>query len=149
MKNFEYLKFISLLFAICISVSAVIMVVDNLVIVVAYSVLAFLFSFEIQYYEVKKYITKQPEQCFKIVFSVIVSSVSAMALICVMLSLFSAILICLIDDRPRSMLLNSLLFIRTLCMPFVALLIQAALIMLVNRSRICTQKKWIKRFSLY
>jgi len=26
-------------------------------------------------------------------------------------------------------------------MPFVALLIQAALIMLVNRSRICTQKK--------
>jgi hypothetical protein len=34
-------------------------------------------------------------------------------------------------------------------MPFVALLIQAALIMLVNRSRICTQKKWIKRFSLY
>ena len=139
--KFGHLKIIVLLFGICLLVSAVLMFVSNLEIVVVCCVLAFLISFWIQCREVEKNISIHPEYCFEIVFSVIASFVLAMAIVCVISGFFLVFLIAFSDKQPRYIFINSLEFAQVLCAPFVVVLMESAIIILMNKSKICVSKK--------
>ena len=138
------------LFVFSLSVSFAYAFLDNLLFFIVYSAVILVISFGILYESTNECYLLKHGYCFKLLFNVVVAFMSAVILVFVSSVLFVLLLVCFSDEPVMPAFSSTIEFIQIVCMPFLVVVLEAAIVMLVKNAKVCPKMKWfIEKSSHY
>ena len=141
MKTSRNVPVCFVLFALCLSESLAYTFLNNLLCFIVYSVLVLVISFGVLYKSTNKCFLLEHGHCFKLLFDVVVAFVLVIIFVSVSSALLVSSLVYFCGEPVAPAFRCAIQFIQIVCMPFLVVVLESAIVMLVKNAKVCPKMK--------